>query len=229
MAKDVDKKAVTRDENSSNASLDSSLRQFKVKNRYFPHDVTTNSDEKIAEMMYYFRHHKEIFDSSILPYAALGVFWTIIQHLYTSSLSKEKLHVFADDKRISLKFLQTVLDNFNLFKEQDGYYINERVLEEIKKMKEASSKARANANKRWKTDKKEKTEEEKALDKQADDFLRRAENIVMHQELSQYDEYRTLEITEQQEAITYFQEQLKTFSKKTAIKNLLEHIKKEKS
>ena len=54
----------------------------------------------------------------------------------------------SDELRIDSEILKRILCNYDLFKEQDGKYISERVLRNLKLQEEKSEKARQSANKR---------------------------------------------------------------------------------
>lgn len=121
----------------------------KIK-RYFSHDIDTDTDEKIADMTYFFRKNTDSFDLTLLPYAALGVFWRLVEHLHKNNLiSVEKIHILADEMRINQDFLKIILEKFELFEKRDGYYVSNRVLKNLELQKEKSARARENANKRW--------------------------------------------------------------------------------
>ena len=175
----------------------------KKNNRYFQHDFDANEDEKIMEMIMYFRYNQDLQNPSLLPYAALGVFWTIVQYLHKGkTIAKDKLHIFADEWRIEQNFLKCILEKFELFKEKDNCYYSERVNRNIQDMAEKSSFAKELAQKRWQA--KKQTDKEKEALKQAKKELTEAANLEIDTQLSNYDDYRVLDEINRLKAIEFF-------------------------
>ena len=193
------------------------------KDRYFPHDYNTCADEKIADMLFYFRKNaKEFVDNSVVSYAALGLFWKIIEHLHVSTISEDKLYLLADEWRIEQSFLEKILKGFNLFETKDGYFISKRVLENIELANEASKSAKARANARWdkyKEDKKAKEENLKADKELSKD--RATENFLC----TMCADYTSLNCVDRLKALNFYKSKLKTSTKENALKKMLEFIK----
>lgn len=193
------------------------------KNRYFPHDYNACTDEKIADMLFYFRKNaKEFLDENLVNYAALGLFWKIIEHLHVSTISESKLYLLADEWRISQDFLEKILKDFNLFAIDDGCYISKRVLENIAIAKESSKIARANAKARWdKYKENEKTKKELA---DADKELskdRATENFLC----TMCNDFTTLNSINRLKALNFYNSKLKNSTKENAVKKMLDFIK----
>ena len=193
------------------------------KNRYFPHDYNACTDEKIADMLFYFRKNaKEFLDENLVNYAALGLFWKIIAHLHVSTISESKLYLLADEWRISQDFLEKILKDFNLFAIDDGCYISKRVLENIAIAKESSKIARANAKARWdKYKENEKTKKELA---DADKELskdRATENFLC----TMCNDFTTLNSINRLKALNFYNSKLKNSTKENAVKKMLDFIK----
>jgi len=126
-------------------------------NRYFQHDEDASKDDKILEMLRYFDMNKNNFSEidlkSLLPIAALGTYWKIIEYMHKHKLPVDKIATIAYDFRIPESFLQTVLDNFSLFRIEEGEYINDRILRNKALIQERTTQKSANgekaANARW--------------------------------------------------------------------------------
>ena len=203
-------------------------------NRYFPHDVEASSDEKFIEMNYFFRRVKEnnllaLLNKSLLPLAAYGLYWKIIEHLHKHKIQADKLYVLADEWRIEEEFLKLILDNFNLFEIQNGYYISQRVLRNLKEQERRSEIARQNAYKKYSNQDskpKEKTDEEKENLKKAIAFLNETENIPLNQQFtSMYEDYQKLDEINRMKAILFYKEENKTLNKQASISKMLKFIK----
>lgn len=193
------------------------------KDRYFPHDYNACADEKIAEMLFYFRKNaKEFTSENLASYAALGLFWKIIEHLHVSTISEHKLYLLADEWRIDQEFLEKILKGFGLFEIKDGCFISKRVLENIELANEASKAAKARANARWdkyKEDKKAKEENIKADKELSKD--RATENFLC----TMCADYTSLNCVDRLKALNFYKTKLKTCTKENAVKKMLEYIK----
>lgn len=213
-------------------------KEKENQNRYFPHDYDALGDAKFTAMNYFLRRVKEnnlesFIDKSLLPYAAYGLYWRIIEHLHKHSFSVENLCFVADEWRIDEEFLKLILEKFNLFEIQDGFYISQRVLKNLDEQKKRKQKAQQMAKARWNNDKesKQRTEEEKTADNQAEAKMRKDGYSQLFVEFcNDLEEFRTIRSAHQLEAIEYYKAQLakipSTKNSKTTAKNMmLEFIK----
>ncbi len=123
------------------------------KETYFQHDRYARQDPKIKSMLVHFRK-----ESEQKAQAAICIYWWIVEDMHTDDYPINKLDVFADDYRCDIDFLKSILEDFELFHKQDGCYVSNRVLRNLKEQEEKSEKARKSAEKRW-GKKKGKTEE----------------------------------------------------------------------
>lgn len=112
---------------------------------FFSHDVfTREQDTKIKQM--FFASRKEGQEKA---WAAYGVFWGIVEHLHHSEIKIDDIDMLADDWRVDVELLRSVLDDFGLFKREDGLYISERVIRNLGIQQEASENGSKNAHIRW--------------------------------------------------------------------------------
>jgi len=137
---------------------------MKASKPYFSHDIATKSDEKIIRLMFDFRKNKKEIPEHILrelvPLAAYGIYWGIIEYLHENTLKVDELEMLSDVLRVDVEILEKILNNYDLFKIKDGAYISERVLRNLKLQEEKSEKARQSANKRHKGKKGEEAPQE---------------------------------------------------------------------
>ncbi len=133
------------------------MSKKNYKETYFQHDRYARQDPKIKSMLVHFRKESE--DKAK---AAVCVFWWIVEDMHIDDYPIDKLDVFADDYRCDVDFLKSILEDFDLFRIEDGCYVSDRVLKNLKEQEEKSEKARAKAQKRWK-----KKEEDAATDEAA--------------------------------------------------------------
>lgn len=213
-------------------------KEKENQNRYFPHDIEASSDEKFTVMNYFFRRVKEnnlenLITKSLLPYAAYGLYWKTIEHLHKHTIQVDKLCYLADDWRIDEEFFKLVLENFNLFEIQDNEYISKRVLKNLSEQKKRSQIAKEKANKRWnqESETKQRTEDEKKADQQAENKMRKDGYSQLFVEFcNDLEEFRTIRSAHQLQAIEYYKLQLAKIpstknSKLTAKNMMLEYIK----
>ena len=198
-------------------------------NRYFPHDIDSNEDEKIMDMIFYFKTKVNDFKTPMLQYTALGLYWTIIQYLHIKEIPTAKLEIFADKWQVDKDFLKTVLEKFNLFKIKNGNYISERVLKNIQEIEEKSSRGKKAVSARWKQTQKD-LEIKKEKNAEAQKILSDSENFELNNRFIQlFEEYRILEETEKLEALNLYKKEIeKGKNTNTAIKNMIKAIKEQK-
>jgi len=111
---------------------------------YFSHDIYSRQDQKIKNMLVHFRK-----ESNMKAQAACCIFWWIVEDMHADDYPIDKIDVFADDYRCDVEFLKSILEDFGLFKIENGCYISDRVLKNIAEQEEKSEKAKKKAAKRW--------------------------------------------------------------------------------
>lgn len=126
------------------------------KETYFQHDRYARQDPKIKSMLVHFRK-----ESELKAQASICIYWWIVEDMHTDDYPINKLEVFADDYRCEVKFLKSILEDFELFHIENDCYVSNRVLRNLKEQEEKSEKARKSAQKRWAKHKKDTPTEEK--------------------------------------------------------------------
>lgn len=108
---------------------------------YFSHDYNSSQDEKMRKLI-----RKEEMEG-------YGVYWRIIEMLYqeTDVYKLEKDYEgIAFDLRVDCERIKRIIENYQLFEFDDGFFWSNSVLERVNKRLEKSQKARESANARWK-------------------------------------------------------------------------------
>jgi len=104
---------------------------------YFPHDYTASNNPKISAM---------IGDYNAWGY---GVYWHIIELLHQNEGHKLKMkkHIYSaiakqmlTSAEQVLKFITDCIEEYELFYLEDGYFVADRVVKNVTKMKEISEK-----------------------------------------------------------------------------------------
>jgi len=128
-------------------------------NRFFSHDEDASIDPKMLKLLEYFDIHQDDFTpetlKSLLPLAAIGAFWRIVEYMHIQKLPVDSVKTLAYHfGKIPPEFLQLILDNFGLFhKEIDEsgieIYVSDRILRNKKFVQDKSGKQKEAADFRW--------------------------------------------------------------------------------
>ena len=120
---------------------------------YFSHDIAARQDEKILKMFFSFRRlAKEMTREELESFVALGsygIFWSIVEYMHRNSLAISDSDVVADDLRVSEKFVKMVLNDFELFRQENNQYVSDRIQANINKQVEKSSANSKAAKAKW--------------------------------------------------------------------------------
>lgn len=129
------------------------MEKDKIIKPYFSHDITADKDEKIIKMFFEFRKRKNDYSEEtlkdLLPVASFGLYWLIVQYMHQNNLKLSDIEMLADSFRISEDVLKSVLDDFGLFRQEDGYYISDRILRNMNYVESKNERKREAANVRW--------------------------------------------------------------------------------
>jgi hypothetical protein len=105
---------------------------------YFSHDYNARSDTKIKKLL---QKH---------GYLGYGIYWALIEDLYLNENSLQcDTECIAFDLRVSENIIKEIINDFNLFEIEDGFFSSQSVEKRLNKRNEKSEKARSNASKRW--------------------------------------------------------------------------------
>ena len=105
---------------------------------YFSHDYNSRSDHKIKKLL--LKH-------GMLGY---GIYWAIIEDLYLNANAMPmQCDVIAFEMRCSEDIIKSIINDFDLFKIQDGVFTCPSIERRLKERGEKSEKARQSALSRW--------------------------------------------------------------------------------
>lgn len=125
----------------------------KITNPWFEHDENASNDGKILKMFRDFRKlAKSMERDELESFVALGayaIYWRIVEFMHGDMLAVDEADVIADDLRIEPKYVEMILNDFELFHEEDGYYISDRIQRNLERRKEKSKKNSDAVNIRW--------------------------------------------------------------------------------
>ena len=120
---------------------------------YFQHDLNARTDEKIVKMFFEFRKNRNNFTEDeakkLLPFASYGVYWAVVEYMHKNSLEVADIEMLADELRVDSSFLKSILTEFKLFRQEDGVFINDRIIRNIERQEEKANKNKKSANIRW--------------------------------------------------------------------------------
>ena len=129
------------------------VKVSEITEPYFSHDISTRCDEKILKMLFAFRKSAKEMSreelESFVPMAAYGIFWAIVEYMHRNVLEIEDTEVLSDDLRVAEKFIKMILNEFGLFREEEGKYISDRILRNINKQEEKSNSRAKAAKAKW--------------------------------------------------------------------------------
>lgn len=120
---------------------------------YFQHDLNARFDEKIIKMFFELRKNRNDFTEEcakkLLPFAAYGVYWAVVEYMHKNTLEVADIDMLADELRVDTAFLKSILTEFNLFRQENGVFVNDRIIRNIEKQEEKANKGKKSANIRW--------------------------------------------------------------------------------
>ncbi|MEI8128003.1 MAG: hypothetical protein WCG95_00165 [bacterium] len=115
----------------------------KIYKPYFSHDLNARVDSKMKNMFFELRK-----EDPKIAWAAYGLYWSIVEYMHQEDFRVDKLEMYADDLRVDMDFLKSVLHDFDFFQIIDGCYISNRVVRNIQEQEDKSKKASKSASKR---------------------------------------------------------------------------------
>lgn len=106
---------------------------------YFSHDYNARNDIKLKRL---FMSH---------GVAGIGIYWCIVEMIYEGGgrIAKEMLPVIAFDLRTDEGIVNSVVFDFGLFEEADGFITSESIQRRLGMRAEKSIKAKNSAKSRW--------------------------------------------------------------------------------
>ena len=106
---------------------------------YFNHDSTARNDYRIIKLR------------ATLGYEGYGVFWAVLELLFTeeNKICISQYNILSYGLQCDSKILKQVIEDFDLFVIEDGCFYSRRLNNQIEEINNKSSRAKANASKRW--------------------------------------------------------------------------------
>lgn len=111
------------------------VKTSSITEPYFSHDYSTREKKEMKKIL------------KDLGFEGYGLYWAIVEFMYRNELmiGEESLVI---DERYTDK-VKAILNNYELFHIENGYYISDRIIENIKKQEEKSQKAKDAVSIRW--------------------------------------------------------------------------------
>ena len=104
---------------------------------YFNHDCMAQQDDKIRKLI---RKH---------GYEGYGIFWSIIESLYLNANAlRTDYEGIAYDMRVNESTIQSIINDFDLFKIKDDFFGSKSVERRLNERYEKSNKAKQSAKSR---------------------------------------------------------------------------------
>lgn len=128
-------------------------RVSEITRPYFSHDEDARNDNKIIKMFFDFRREAKTMEKSELEqFAAIGaygIFWSIVEYMHRNPFAIEDIEMLADELRINPQYIEKILTEYDLFREEAGYFISDRILRNLDRQVEKSEKSKKAAQSRW--------------------------------------------------------------------------------
>lgn len=112
-----------------------SAKTSSITEPYFSHDLFSREDKQIKLLI------------EEMGFEGYGLFWAIVEfmHRNTLKIGEERLVV----GKANCEKVERILNDFGLFRIEDGEYVSDRILENIRKQEEKSKKASSAASAKW--------------------------------------------------------------------------------
>lgn len=129
------------------------MKEDKIIKPFFSHDESASQDGKILKLYRDFRKlpkdmtQEEL--ESFVANGAYGIFWRIVEFMHGNNLPVDDIDILADDFRVDVKFIQKILNDYGLFRKEDGYYISDRILRNKNYVEKKNEGKQIAANVRW--------------------------------------------------------------------------------
>ena len=110
-----------------------------MKKTYFNHDSSARLDIRIIKLR------------STLGYAGYGVFWAVLELLFTeeNKICTSQYDIIAFGLQCDANKLRSVIEDFDLFVIEDGCFYSRRLNKHIEEINLKSKKAKESVSKRW--------------------------------------------------------------------------------
>lgn len=120
---------------------------------YIKHDENASQDGKILRLLLNFRKlSKEMSREELESFVSLGaygIFWRILEYMHADRFMTDDVEMFADNLRIDPKFISIILNDFELFRLDNGEYISDRLKRDLENQETKKKSAAEAINIRW--------------------------------------------------------------------------------
>lgn len=129
------------------------MKEKKLIQPFLKHDDNASQDGKILKMYLDFRKLAKTMDreelETFVAHGAYAIFWRILEFMRNNQLPENDIEVISDNLRIKTEYVSKILNDFNLFHVENGEYISERLLRDLRNQEEKSKAASDSAKTKW--------------------------------------------------------------------------------
>ena len=129
------------------------MKEDKIIKPFFSHDECASSDGKILKLYRDFRKLAKAMSQeeleSFVANGAYGIFWRIVEFMHGNNLPVDDTDILADELRVDVKFVEKILNDFELFRKQNGCYVSDRILRNKNYVEKKNEEKQTAANVRW--------------------------------------------------------------------------------
>ena len=108
-----------------------------IQQPYFSHDINSRTDKKIMKLIC--KHGFE----------GYGVFWAIVEFMHINDFKVSDEDLIAYELRANVELVHSIMNDFELFTINDGFYISERINKNLNRITEEKEKFKKGAVIRW--------------------------------------------------------------------------------
>lgn len=120
---------------------------------YLKHDDNASQDRKIMRLSLDFRKIAKSMSreelESFVSHGAYALFWQILEYMHSNKLMSDDIEMLADNLRVDSKYINKILNDYELFRLDEDEYVSDRLLRDMEKQREKSQKASESANIRY--------------------------------------------------------------------------------
>ena len=108
-----------------------------IQQPYFSHDINSRTDKKIMKLIC--KHGFE----------GYGVFWAIVEFMHINDFKVSDEDLIAYELRANVELVHSIMNDFELFTINDGFYISKRINKNLNRINEEKEKCKKAVAIRW--------------------------------------------------------------------------------
>lgn len=112
------------------------VKTSSIKEPYFSHDYSTRMKKEIKKLI------------RDMGFEGYGLYWSIVEFMFRNELKVGEEDLVLDSSEYTEK-IKSILNDYDLFRIEENYYVSDRIIETIELQEEKTKKATDSASARW--------------------------------------------------------------------------------